>query len=250
MSILVTFAGVNYTIPEPGDAFTKSVTDYLNALAAKAIPLPYGGNDIDIGAANGVKALYFKSRSTNPAQSGVLRLASTDAIAWRNTANGADVLLAKDSSDNLTYAGAQLTGNPYLGANQTVLTSLVSGTATIVVFNATETDTDSAYNTGTGRYTVPANKGGRYLIASAVEFNPGASTTDCRIDVYRNAALAREGARRLTSPSSPNSIGVSTIINAAAADVLDVRVTQNTGGAIATTATATSCWLTVQRLVG
>ena len=36
MSILVTFGGSSYTIPEPGDAFTQSLTDLLNAIASKA----------------------------------------------------------------------------------------------------------------------------------------------------------------------------------------------------------------------
>ncbi len=45
------------------------------------------------------------SSSSNPAASGVLRLASTDSIAFRNNGNSADVLLAKNTSDQLTYAG-------------------------------------------------------------------------------------------------------------------------------------------------
>ena len=36
MSILATFSGLTYTIPEQGDAFTQSLTDLLNALASKA----------------------------------------------------------------------------------------------------------------------------------------------------------------------------------------------------------------------
>jgi len=34
-----------------------------------------------------------------------LRLASADSIAWRNNANGADILLNKDSFDRLTFNG-------------------------------------------------------------------------------------------------------------------------------------------------
>src|SRR6266576_795390 len=41
--------------------------------------------------------------SSNPAASGVLRLATTDSIAWRNTGNSADILLAKDTVDRLTF---------------------------------------------------------------------------------------------------------------------------------------------------
>src|SRR5947207_14584204 len=43
--------------------------------------------------------------SSNPAASGVLRLATGDAVAWRNNGNGADILLGKDTSVRLTFNG-------------------------------------------------------------------------------------------------------------------------------------------------
>lgn len=43
----------------------------------------------------------FQTLSANPAQSGVVRLADGDAIAWRNHANTADVTLSKNTSDQL-----------------------------------------------------------------------------------------------------------------------------------------------------
>jgi hypothetical protein len=250
MSISVSFGGVVYTVPEPGDANTQSLTDYLNAISTKAIPYPYGGNDVDLGASLGIKSLYFKSRTANPAASGAVRLATTDSIGWRNTANGADLLLGHDTGDALTYNGANVTGNPYLGANQTIATSLTSSAYTIVVFNVVETDTDGGYNNGTGRYTIPTGKGGRYLVSSTVQFNPGASSTSADIAIFKNAANAREGDARLTSASTGNNYHVSGIVNCAVADVLDVRVLQTTGGPINTAASAAACWLTIHRLVG
>lgn len=249
MSILVEFAGVEYVVPESGDAFTGSLTDFLVALAADAIPLPASA-DVDLGASFGIKSIYFKSRTTNPAASGAVRLATTDSVTWRNTANGADNALGHDTADKLTYNGAPLTGNPYLGANQTVATSLVNAAATIVVFDVVETDTDAGYNNATGRYTIPTSKGGRYLVASTVRFTPGASTTSASITIFKNGAASRQGDQRLTSPSVANAWHVSTIIDCVPTDILDIRVTQTTGGSVNTDATATSCWLTIQRLVG
>jgi len=59
-----------------------------------------------VGAACGLsfnpaQAPAFQSLSANPAQSGVLRLADSDFIAWRNHAGTADVTLSKNSSDQL-----------------------------------------------------------------------------------------------------------------------------------------------------
>lgn len=50
---------------------------------------------------NPIESSIFETESSNPAQSGVLRLSDGDAIAWRNHANSADVLLTKNSSDQL-----------------------------------------------------------------------------------------------------------------------------------------------------
>lgn len=45
----------------------------------------------------------FKSSTANPASAGVLRLAKTDAIKWRDNANSADLALSLDSSDILNF---------------------------------------------------------------------------------------------------------------------------------------------------
>jgi hypothetical protein len=50
---------------------------------------------------NPIESPAFETESANPAQSGIFRLADGDAIAWRNHANSADVLLSKTSTDQL-----------------------------------------------------------------------------------------------------------------------------------------------------
>ena len=47
----------------------------------------------------------FVSSSSNPADAGIVRLANTNAIQWRNAANSANIALTVDGSDRLTYAG-------------------------------------------------------------------------------------------------------------------------------------------------
>lgn len=66
-------------------------------------------------SATSVTAPIFTSSSSTPATAGVFRLASGDGIDWRNNANSANVALAKDTSDNLTYNGtAFLSSTPRL----------------------------------------------------------------------------------------------------------------------------------------
>lgn len=47
----------------------------------------------------------FISGSANPATSGILRLATGDAICWKNTANSSNLCFSKDTSDLLSWAG-------------------------------------------------------------------------------------------------------------------------------------------------
>jgi hypothetical protein len=47
----------------------------------------------------------FISATANPSGTGFIKLASGDSIGWRNNANGADVLLAKNASDQFTFGG-------------------------------------------------------------------------------------------------------------------------------------------------
>jgi hypothetical protein len=107
MAITVTWRGVAYTIPEPGDAFTQDLTSFLNALSSGAVPFPSTA-DIDLGAAFGLKSLYLKSRSANPAASGLVRNAVADLIAWRNNANSADLQLGVNAQDQLIFAGVPI----------------------------------------------------------------------------------------------------------------------------------------------
>lgn len=62
---------------------------------------------------NVVEATQFISATSLPALSGILRLASSDDICWRNNANSADLCISKDNLDNLNWpsgVNAQVNG--------------------------------------------------------------------------------------------------------------------------------------------
>jgi len=114
LAIPVSFNGVTYQVPVTGDlSWGPSLTRYLVAIAAGAIT-PAGGSypltaDLNFGTSFGLLARYFTSTAALPATAGVLRLAKTDAIDWRNNANSGNNVLAVDASDVLTYNGVSLT---------------------------------------------------------------------------------------------------------------------------------------------
>lgn len=57
------------------------------------------------GGGGGGGGSPFISGSANPATTGILRLASGDAICWRNAANSSNLCVSKDTNDVLTWAG-------------------------------------------------------------------------------------------------------------------------------------------------
>lgn len=130
MSTPIVFNGQSYTIPAVGDAsWGTNVSDYLIAIATGALQKTGGAftlsAEVDFGGSFGLKALYLKSKTANVAAAGMLRLANTDAIAWRNGANGADLALDV-SSDLVRFAGVQLVN---LSATQTLTGKSMSGSA-------------------------------------------------------------------------------------------------------------------------
>lgn len=117
MSQIKTLNGVQYTLPQYSDtgwgANTGNVlTQYLAAIADVTLQLSGGAftltAETDFGSNFGLKALYIKTETANPASAGILRLAKTDAVKWRNNANGADLTLSIDGSDNLQFQSTKI----------------------------------------------------------------------------------------------------------------------------------------------
>lgn len=113
MSISVTFNGVAYIIPETDEiGWGANLDDYFVAIAAGALQKSGGSftlsADVDFGASFGLKSSAYKGRTANPAAAGVVRLAKSESVSWRNNANSGDLVLGVNASDELTYNGAVL----------------------------------------------------------------------------------------------------------------------------------------------
>lgn len=107
-----TVDGTTYTIPDNGDrGWGTESSNLLKALGDNSLLIKGGSipltSDADFGANFGLKSIYFVSRTANAASAGVLRLANTDVIGWRNGANNADLSLSV-ASDRLQYEGVDI----------------------------------------------------------------------------------------------------------------------------------------------
>ena len=94
MATTVTIAGVSYSFPNTGDSsWGDSVTAWAVAASSKLLQKSGGSftltAEVDFGATWGLKTAYVKSRTSNPATSGLVRMANNEGIAWRNAANAA-----------------------------------------------------------------------------------------------------------------------------------------------------------------
>lgn len=150
MTVLLTINGQSFNYPEPGDEewgpdATDWATAVTNGMLQKAGGLFTLLAEVDFGATYGLKSTYFKSRSSNIAAAGALRLARADTVSWRNQANDGDLALAVNSSDVLTFDGNPIQGGVSVTDTATIdLTfvadvlsaDIVSGSITNSLINA------------------------------------------------------------------------------------------------------------------
>lgn len=157
MSILVPFNGSTFVIPTPNEiGWGTNLDNYFVAIANGTLQNIGGSftlsNDADFGGTNGLKSLYYKTRSANVASSGQIRLANAiDSISWRDSGNTLDLPLTVNSSNQLTFNGVPLA----MGGSGTVLpgtqfqlgyyatsSSIISGLPLITANRALQSDSN------------------------------------------------------------------------------------------------------------
>ena len=137
MATNVTYAGNVYSVPAYQDTGyaqgSGNLSSYLIALATGSLTLSGGTftliSDANFGATYGLIAVYYKSVTANIASAGVVRLAKTDTIKWRDNANGSDLSLGINTSDQLTFAGDIL-----LPTGKGIVTTTPDGTKTYRIY--------------------------------------------------------------------------------------------------------------------
>lgn len=173
MSLVVN--GVSYLYPDTGDQSWGSVASAWAAAVTTGMLQKSGGAftltaDVNFGANFGLISKYFTSQGTNPASTGVVRLSSSDALSFRNNANSADIALAKNASDQLTWAGAAFlsSAGAVLAAAMPALTGDVTTSAgTVATTVAKIQGTTVSGTTGTGNVVLSASPTFTGTIAAA-----------------------------------------------------------------------------------
>ncbi len=190
MADLITFNGSPYIIPVPNDVdWGQNVTDFLVAIPSGCLQNTGGAftltADANFGASFGLLSAYFKTRSSNPASTGLVRLANADTIVWRNFAHGGDNTLGVNSSDQLVYNGSPLEFNAL--ANTHIFVGNASNVATDVAMSGDIGITNAGVTSIQSGVIVNAQVNASAAIAYT-KLNLSGSITNS--DIYSSAAIA------------------------------------------------------------
>ncbi len=110
MSVVLTIAGQTFNYPSTGDdGWGEQATSWAQAVSTQLLQRTGGTftltNDVNFGASFATIQAYLKSRSTNIANTGFIRMAKGDSVVWRNNNNDGNVVLAINGSDQVTING-------------------------------------------------------------------------------------------------------------------------------------------------
>ena len=141
------------------------------------------------------------------------------------TADSAETTGLKWASPNVAFTGCAVSKT----ANQ----SIANATYTAVTFDAEGYDTDAIHDTVTNntRFTIPAGKGGKWLITGVLTF--ASNTTGFRfVRLYKNGTGFNNPVGVAPVNGDTTQAVISYIVNFAAADYLELYVYQNSTGSL------------------
>lgn len=113
MSTPLTVGGVTVNFPTQGQNpnWGTQLTQWATLVTANLVPKTGGTfnltGELNFGSVAGIKLLYIKSQTANPATAGFVRMGNSDGIAWRNMGNTDNAFLSY-TSDKLNLDGQQV----------------------------------------------------------------------------------------------------------------------------------------------
>ena len=167
---------------------------------------------------------------------------TTGDIAYRSATANTNTRLAIGSTGQVLTVAAGVpswatpaSGSTFAGCSlsKSAAQSVANATWTAISWNQENYDTDAFHDNSTNntRITIPAGKGGKYLIASAL-YNPSNSSGSRLIKIQKNGAdIAYGDWQRANSGHSTSTI-FSQVLALAVADYIEVNLYQDSGGAL------------------
>jgi len=135
-------------------------------------------------------------------------------------ASGETVALASGASQTMAV------NTPAFRVGLSSAQTITNSTHTIIIFNSEQFDTDSAYDTSTGRFTVPSGKAGKYYFNAMFRFQ-STSVTSVSIKFLKNGTDVVN--MNNTDTGAYPSINASLFIDLAVGDYITVTAFQGSG---------------------
>jgi len=146
MSLPLDINGTSYNYPETGDTnWGSQATLWASAVTVGMLQRAGGAftltAEVDFGATYGLLAPYYKSKGTNIATAGAVRLARTEVVSFRNQANAANLDLGVSASDVLQFNGEDIISGAIVNADISASAAIVfSKMAALTASRAVVTD--------------------------------------------------------------------------------------------------------------
>jgi len=147
-----------------------------------------------------------------------------------------DQVLAKNSNTDMDFKWVTpSSGSTFVGARvvDTAAQSINNATYTALTWDTESYDTDAFHSTSsnTSRFTIPAGKGGKYLLNCQMIWQSSSNTGARTISLYKNGAIILEREFSLSTRGNL-SMAIDSVQNAVATDYFEIFVYQTNGSAI------------------
>lgn len=163
MSTALNVNGIVYNYPTTGDSnWGDQASLWATAVTNSILPRNGGlyslTGEVSFGNSFGIVSSYYKSITLNASSTGIVRLARTDSVSWRNTGNTADLSLGVNNSNVLTFNGLPLGGATGALGNQVFYENDQTVTADYTLTAGKQAGTFGPVSINTGvTVTVPDN---------------------------------------------------------------------------------------------
>ena len=168
-----------------------------------------------------------------------LRVKSTGTIKLFENDNTSNITIASPASlggdrtitlpdgDVTLIADTTLANTPSFYAYQSSAQTIANNTTTVVILETESFDTNTAYNTTDGKFTIPSGMAGKYYFGARVYFTV-ADASRVSAELYKNTtAIALN--RIHGSYANTVCVGVDTIVDCSVSDYVLFKVDQSSG---------------------
>jgi len=110
-------------------------------------------------------------------------------------------------------------------------TGIANSAAVTIICDVEDFDTDSAYNTSTGIFTVPSGKGGKYMVGAGYRTNGSGTATRIATSIFVGSNVVRQ--TNFNQVSSGEASGAChAVLNLSAGNEVSFKIFQDSGSAV------------------